>query len=504
MVRHYSSSTVTANEHNNNEHNNNNNNHDDDDPKDDSNNNNAITTPTRRLLIVGYGRVGQQVAAHAAAAATSSLASDDTNTIPWSFDQIVGTTRNNNNDDDDDNDSTSATTVYEDDDDDCNISSCTVTTIPISDLLNPPGTSTTTRVLLQDDYYSHVLIAMPPVEEIYQAILDSFFLCNNITNYDDGADSNHDKNNTTTTKNNNNDTKWLGMVSTTGVYGNHHGEWVTEESELRCNSAAGGSTAKKNYVQWEQAFQKKATLGKQQQQHRVRVRVFRCAGIYDSTKSALHTLWKKQQKLPRDNEAATTAFQLLQDNQPSTQKGKQEDSTTSTTIVESKTNRIHVADIAQAIVNSMMMMMEGEDEEQRSNSSPFEIYNLSDDLPERRSKVMEYASNLLTNRLGETWTTRAADSEELGLSNDDDDSSSGSSGISSRKKDPKMPKKESAGETKSIRRTRREQEPKLIDNQKLKRTLLPELAYPTYKEGLDAILLDPQAPWNQNKNSEQR
>jgi len=125
---------------------------------------------------------------------------------------------------------------------------------------------------------------------------------------------------------------------------------------------------------------------------------------------------------------------------------------------EFKTNRIHVADIGHAIVQSMMLS--------QKNNQPFEIYNLADDLPERRSKVMEYASDLLTKRLGKDWKKTSRNSSTLQT------------------------------KTNNQRRRRREEEPKLIDNRKLKRTLLATLQYPTYKEGLDAILVDPQAPWN--------
>jgi len=268
----------------------------------------------------------------------------------------------------------------------------------------------------------------------------------------------------------------------------HHGslwklQWSLGDgrSELKCSIESGSST---NYVQWEESFQKavKGTFSSLQS----RVCIFRCAGIYDNTKSALHTLWKQRQQQEKEKE--TTKVKTKSD---------------ARAVVEFKTNRIHVTDIAQAVVNSIMEKeadsKDDDDDDDKSASSTFEIYNLSDDLPERRSKVMEYASDLLTQKLGESWRKVKEDS----AIKKDDDRSDGTISGTTKDGTTTLATTEAAKtiaptttETKSMRRRRREQEPKLIDNQKLKRTLLPQLLYPTYKEGLDAILLDPQAPWN--------
>ncbi|KAL3935533.1 MAG: hypothetical protein SGBAC_008961 [Bacillariaceae sp.] len=414
-----------------------------------------------RLLIVGYGRVGQEVAQLAAKQQPKIRDDEDVEheNLNGYFDQIVGTVR-------DETTAAKAAEIaskkeVEEEKDDTIIvdAACPISCIPISDLNNPD--------MFQDDsYYSHVLIAMPPVDEYYQAVLDSFLL---------SAESKRPK--------------WLGMVSTTGVYGNHNGDWVTEESELKCTIESGSKAPL--YVQWERAFEK-AVLGSTHNQ----VRVFRCAGIYDSTKSALHTLWKQKKREAATTEASSSAAAAatIRDNQHQ-DSGDGTKNKTTPEPAENKTNRIHVTDIAQSIVNSMMMTMRimTEEEGAASNSISFEIYNLADDLPERRSKVMDYASKLLTTRFGSSdWRTTAT-TENVGVSKSADGSDDQRSGNDTSTKTSK---------TKSVRRTRREQEPKLIDNQKLKNTLLPELLYPTYKEGLNDILLDPQAPWN-NLNLEE-
>jgi hypothetical protein len=264
---------------------------------------------------------------------------------------------------------------------------------------------------------SHILIAMPPDEKIYSSIQKHFFNKNHPT------------------------PKWLGLVSTTGVYGNYNGTWVTEESPLLCNRESSAFS----YQTWERRLEQEVVESNNNCRH---VRVFRCAGIYDSSASALHTLWKKGY------------------NKPSTAKK------TTTTIA--KTNRIHAFDIAQSIVSSMMMM-DTSSNNSSSISSSFRIYNVADDCPAPRSEVMEYAAHLL---------------EEAGISLER--KNTGGSATTATTTPTTTP----TNAMSTTRERRRETELKLVDNRRLKSELLPELQFPTYKEGLKAILKDPIAPWN--------
>lgn len=134
--------------------------------------------------------------------------------------------------------------------------------------------------------------------------------------------------------------KWLGLVSTSGVYGNHNGAWVSEDSPTLCEAG----TSADFYRQVEQDL---AHLGCQ---------VFRCAGIYDSTKSALHTVYKNGKPT------------LLAASMAS----------------EGKVSRIHSYDVARAIASSMAQQY-----------GHFRVFNLADDEPTSRSHVMTYAAELL-------------------------------------------------------------------------------------------------------------
>lgn len=134
--------------------------------------------------------------------------------------------------------------------------------------------------------------------------------------------------------------KWLGYLSTTGVYGNKDGEWIDETCETNPTSKRGTRrlTAEKQWLSINQ-------------QSSCPVHIFRLSGIYGPGRSAL------------DSVRAGVARRI---NKP-----------------DHCFNRIHVEDIAQILEKSMHMPNAGG------------IYNLSDDLPAPSHEVIEYACDLL-------------------------------------------------------------------------------------------------------------
>jgi hypothetical protein len=263
---------------------------------------------------------------------------------------------------------------------------------------------------------THILLAMPPIDSVWQSVFQHFFIEN--------------KSHTT-------DKRWLGMISTTGVYGNHNGAWVTEESSLFCKHESSAFA----YKEWEERFQQKAELST------CRVCVFRCAGIYDSSKSALHTVWKNMATTPPPSLPLS--------------------STTTSNRNETMTNRIHVSDIASAVLTSMDIADTNEKQQLRQRN--FRVFNLADDCPAKRSQVLNYANHLLSL----VNSTNISNNEALSLSD--------------------------TATRKTTRQRRREADRKLIDNDRMKQELLSKLQYPTYKEGLEAICKDPDTPWNNQK-----
>ena len=129
---------------------------------------------------------------------------------------------------------------------------------------------------------------------------------------------------------------WLGYLSSTSVYGNHDGEWVTENSNTNPTSDAGINRlhAEKKFLQTN-----------------LPVRIFRLSGIYSKERNVLDRLKHQEIRVVQMNN------QIF--------------------------SRIHVEDIAQTLWNSFQ------------KSKVKDIFNVSDDMPCSYKEVVEYASKLL-------------------------------------------------------------------------------------------------------------
>jgi hypothetical protein len=235
--------------------------------------------------------------------------------------------------------------------------------------------------------------------------------------------------------------RWIGVVSTTGVYGNHDGALVTEESECRCDPDSSAGRLLDFEHRWKRFAQE---IDSEDTATSWRVRIFRSAGIYGDTRSALHTVFRDGAPLAEKNDKSSSALSMVAD---------------STSLPCDVTNRIHEVDLAASIVSSMLKDVEDDKE-----ASYFRVYNVADDLPESRRVVMEYAARLLHDK--------GADLSNAGMKD----------------------RKPTILDT-TKRSRRRVQDRKLVSNARLKEELLPALSSPTYKEGLSQILLHPKAPW---------
>ena len=137
-----------------------------------------------------------------------------------------------------------------------------------------------------------------------------------------------------------NSIKWFGYFSTTGVYGDHGGEWVNELSELRT----------KNKRSLNRILAEDQYLGLYKN-YNLPVHIFRLPGIYGPTRSVIGRIKKNEMKL-----------------------------------IETKKHffsRVFVTDIAQAIYSSM------------KNITPGEVYNITDDYPCSAFEVASYAYQIL-------------------------------------------------------------------------------------------------------------
>jgi len=264
--------------------------------------------------------------------------------------------------------------------------------------------------------------------------------------------------------------KVLGILSTTGVYGNHEGKVVTEDSQLLCGESSNAALYQQFEDDWistcvgEVVKEGDTVVGNDDdnRQNR-RLCIFRCAGIYDSSRSALHTLYKNL-------EAGTLTDAPQSFSSPTPKTGN-------------KTNRIHSIDLARGVLSAMFR-----DEDRRENnqleSSGVYIYNLSDNLPEVRSVVLSYAQELFAS-IGIDQGTFNAENETTGSTEESTNQVESDKSTLSR--------------SSKTRQRRRERESKVVCNKRMREELLPKdgLVFPTYQEGLRAILNDPTTPWQQ-------
>ena len=133
---------------------------------------------------------------------------------------------------------------------------------------------------------------------------------------------------------------WLGYLSTTGVYGDHHGEWVDEQTPVAPSSERGTrrAEAERAWLAWGKASG-------------VPVHVFRLAGIYGPGRNQLENI--------RDG----SARRIVKPGQVF--------------------SRIHVDDIAQVLEASIAHPRAGA------------VYNVCDDEPAPPREVIEFAAKLL-------------------------------------------------------------------------------------------------------------
>lgn len=189
--------------------------------------------------------------------------------------------------------------------------------------------------------------------------------------------------------------KWLGYLSTTGVYGDTGGNWVDETTPVNPNQARS-----KRRTDAEAAWLRLHS------EHGVPVHVFRLAGIYGPGRNQLEGVKRG------------TAHRIVKPGQVFC--------------------RIHVEDIAQVLQASMVQ------------PHPGAIYNLADDEPAPPQDVVAYAAGLLKLPLPPEVPFAQAQLSPMAAS--------------------------FYGDNRRVR------------NDRIKRELGVMLKYPTYREGLRALL----------------
>jgi nucleoside-diphosphate-sugar epimerase len=189
--------------------------------------------------------------------------------------------------------------------------------------------------------------------------------------------------------------KWIGYLSTNGVYGDHGGAWVDEDSALKATSARA-----RRRIAAEEAWAEFC------ERHSLPLAVFRLPGIYGPGRSALDAVRNGVAK--RINKQGQVF------------------------------NRMHVDDIVAGLAASLHAP------KQQS------VYNFADDEPAPQQDVVAYACQLLSTEPPPLTAIEDAGLSQAAMSFYTDN--------------------------------------KRVSNRRMKSTLAIELKYPTYREGLSAIL----------------
>lgn len=241
---------------------------------------------------------------------------------------------------------------------------------------------------------------------------------------------------------------WVGYLSTTGVYGNYDGKWVDETSEIRVSKYTKAYGYHQAEHQWEYYAREKDWY----------LRIFRCSALYGNNLSALHTVLKQTNNRTTSESKSKSKSESKSKTVSNKNNGGEPKKSK-----EAFTSRIHMVDVSRAILASMAQT---QNQNQNENEKTVEIYNLADNEPCSRSIVMNYVHDLLNE-----CTTSTIDLMRNKISM--------SSPHTSKNSKP------------SERVQRRATESKRVSNSKMQNDLLKPfggLLYPSFREGLDAIL----------------
>ncbi len=156
--------------------------------------------------------------------------------------------------------------------------------------------------------------------------------------------------------------KWAGYLSTTSVYGDKKGEWVTEDSDIEPNSERSISR-----VAAENSWLK---LG---ENLLIKTIIFRLSGIYGPGRSLIDRLMRNEEVYIVDKPRHLF-------------------------------NRIHIDDIVGAVEKAM------------SSNSKTKIFNLSDDLPATQLDVAKFAAKLLKKNCPEIVSLKSEMVSEMAKS----------------------------------------------------------------------------------------
>ncbi|KAH7414637.1 hypothetical protein KP509_14G002600 [Ceratopteris richardii] len=192
------------------------------------------------------------------------------------------------------------------------------------------GTNLSEERILALQNATHVLVSIPPVAELDGDLVLSTY---KEQIYELARNTN---------------LHWIAYLSSTGVYGDHHGEWVDERSEAMPVDKHGIArlNAEKEWLQ----------LG---HETGACIQIFRLGGVYGPGRSAIDTLLRSEGKSFKQRKRERRRY----------------------------TSRIHISDVVQVLMAGI------------KSPCPGVIYNVVDDDPAPRSEVFSHARDLIHEKL---------------------------------------------------------------------------------------------------------
>ena len=291
----------------------------------------------------------------------------------------------------------------------------------------------------------------------------------------DGGEEDQKKNATPKTRR----LQWLAYLSSTGVYGDHFGNFVDETSP--CVPTTAKTRAR---LDAERAWEAFARSENKRRNKKIRLRVFRLGGVYGPRRSLL------------DAAARGTETNFNADSKSRSSAGRAPREETSSRFSRAFVARCHVRDVV-AILCASARRADDEDDAttdadsnaSSSNNAFFDwnvrTYNAADDAPAPRAVALAFAAALLAGEKNVSVGKEAA--------NRDVGKQKSLFGAADEKEFPAKKKKVVERGASRVENDRGE---KRVSNERAKTELGVAFAFPTYAEGLTAIADGDTSPFS--------
>ena len=310
--------------------------------------------------------------------------------------------------------------------------------------------------------------------------------------------------------------RWLGYLSSTSVYGDAGGAWVDETTRGLAPTAPKAVARLDAENAWRAFFAGRRGAGREGKG--TLLRVFRLGGIYGPGRSALEAARRDAARLEA-SEAAEGRGEVLLPPREGERAAERRDPKRRTSTAPGEpgggagfepsprasrrfTSRCHVGDVVATLCASIRAEAEaagegkgegaaGRDDFVEADGSTWRTYNVVDDAPAPRREAMAYAARLLAGDFFVDDGAPGADGAGIRIRG------AGAAGEDGRARTAEGGREGGPGESKNTTRGSGGGgvAEKRVRNDRIKRELGVRLMFPTYREGLAAIVRGDATPF---------